>query len=428
MPRATVGFQVSGGSVDIALIDLAGVKHLAIAAHDLAGSISTGGAFDLSVTNAYVDVADAYSWASLPHTWTVPATISTLAPSTTTAGGTVSFTVAGVAAAAGTFTLTTQSSGSDSLLVLSLAGLSMFVGAGASVTGGVASGTVGFQVSGGSVDIALIDLAGVKHLAIAAHDLAGSISTGGAFDLSVTNAYVDVADAYSWASLPHTWTVPATISTLAPSTTTAGGTVSFTVAGVAAAAGTFTLTTQSSGSDSLLVLSLAGLSMFVGAGASVTGGVASGTVGFQVSGGSVDIALIDLAGVKHLAIAAHDLAGSISTGGAFDLSVTNAYVDVADAYSWASLPHTWTVPTTISTLAPSTTTAGGTVSFTVAGVAAAAGTFTLTTQSSGSDSLLVLSLAGLSMFVGAGASVTGGVASGDCWFPGFGWQRRYRPH
>src|SRR6202042_2338785 len=182
----------------------------------------------------------------------------------------------------------------------------------------------------------------------------------------VTDSYVDVADAYSWASLPHAWSVPTTISSLAPSTTTAGGTVSFTVASVAAAAGSFVLTTQSVGADSLLSLSLTGLSMFVGAGATVTAGVASGSVGFQVSGGQVDIALVDLAGTKHLAIAAHDLAGTISTGGSFDLSVSDAYVDVADAYSWASLPHAWSVPTTISSLAPSTTSAGGTVSFTVA--------------------------------------------------------------
>ena len=60
---------------------------------------------------------------------------------------------------AGTFTLTTQTVATDSLLVLQLSALSMFVGAGATVTNGVASGSLGFQVSGADFSETAIDQA-----------------------------------------------------------------------------------------------------------------------------------------------------------------------------------------------------------------------------------------------------------------------------
>src|SRR5262249_54215464 len=101
--------------------------------------------------------------------------------------GTVSVTLAGLFVAGGAVTPTSPSAGADSALSFSLTGVSVFVGVGGTVTGGVVTpGSIGISGSG-SIDVAVATFGGVQHVAVVGSALAGSISTGSsALTLSVT--------------------------------------------------------------------------------------------------------------------------------------------------------------------------------------------------------------------------------------------------
>ena len=421
-----VGVTLTATSIDVALLAAAdGRSWLGIAAHGLGGSITVGSAFSAQLSGIDLLVNRAGT-GSAALDWSQVAEVSTAIKALTTeivsvSGSVDSLDVAGLVSGSAHFAVTktlvdiaSVSLTDASLVTVSLSQLHLAVG----------TDSVGVEITGGSLDVAVLGAAdGRSWLGIAAHDLGGSIDVGAAFSAQISSVEVLVNRSSTGTALD--WSGVSEVSTAIKALTTevlsvSGSVDSLDIAGVVTGSGHFEVTKQlvdvasvSLTDAPLLTVTLSQLSLGVG----VSG------VGVTLTATSIDVALLAAAdGRSWLGIAAHGLGGSITVGAAFsaqlsgiDLLVNRAGTGSA-ALDWSQVAE---VSTAIKALTTGIVSVSGSVdSLDIAGLVSGSAHFEVTKQlvdmasvSLTDGSLLTVSLSSLHLAVGtdsAGVQIDGG--------------------
>jgi len=350
-----VGFEVSDASLDMAIVKedpQVGVRSwTGLSAHvGGMGVVGLPGSFELYVRELdllyNIAAADTtkMNWAGVSQ---VSATQLVNLPKTLDfkVSGSLDLNISGFVLAAGTFEISKETGLSIndgtvdltnvSLLKVSLKNVYLFVGVGGGfardadsiVTGfDFDSSTVGFQVSGASLDLAILseDPAAMpaprSWTAVAAHvDSMGIVGLPSTFELNVRalDLQYNVADSsasairLNWDDLTTDGLVSGFGGIVSTLELKVSGSLDLNISGFVLAAGTFEVTKQSGlaindgtinlTNASLLTISLSEVYLFVGVGGAfardgdsiVTGfDFDSSTVGFQVSGASLDLAIL----------------------------------------------------------------------------------------------------------------------------------------
>ena len=414
-------------------------------------SLSGAPAFSLDATNVVVELNQAggaydpsgVDAAAAPLNWTIALSTGTVAIDGTTidfttesiqAAGDFGLSLASVVWAVGGFTLTSSSSATvdghtGGLVDLTLSGVEVFAGAGASRSGTTSldtSGAVGLHASAISGRLAsLTDSSSAITYSAAAFSLGAASLTGlgSVFSFDLANGYVRFNDGPVAAKLD--WSGYATEFAAIPASLdlAVGADFGLSLASVVWAVGGFTLTSSSSATvdghtGGLVDLTLSGVEVFAGAGASRSGTTSldtSGAVGLHASAISGRLAsLTDSSSAITYSAAAFSLGAASLTGlgSVFSFDLANGYVRFNDGPVAAKLD--WSGYATEFAAIPASLdlAVGADFGLSLASVVWAVGGFTLTSSSSATvdghtGGLVDLTLSGVEVFAGAGASRSG---------------------
>ena len=339
-------------------------------------------------------------------------------------------------------------------LVLTLSGVSIFVGMGGefdATTGAAQASANGIGLEAGVADLKLVMLTAgtTKYTGLAIEDLAASfVGVDGLVvevadvDLRVNRVSDPAGTRLDWASFTPLGSLPELEGLTRDVELSASGDVTIDVFGFALVAGSFGVETGTvSGSDDpaagdpvtladaeKLVLTLSGVSVFVGVGGefdATTGAAQASADGIGLEAGLDDLTLVLLTAgtTKYTGLVINDLGGSLEGIDGLVVEVSNVDLLVnkvstvgGTRLDWASFEATSGSLPALELTRDAELSVGGDVTIDLFGFALVAGSFGLETGTvSGSDApavgdpvtladaeKLVLTLSGVSVFVGVG--------------------------
>ena len=332
-----------------------------------------------------------------------------------------SFSFDSLAAATGSFDLSRETSGSDSLLTFSLHNASAFVGLGAKIDAGVATGDSGLSATGGSIDVAIATVAGNQHIAAAGADLAGSINGLSSLTAKISGGKFAITDGFNWANTSFT-SLPSTITTLpTESTDSISGRVALGVTGVVDVVGGVTIAIDKAAQS--FAFTISNPEAFVGFGGSLTGTSTDGSdwhvspgTGFSVNGAGGSVSVYALNG--HVGVLATNLAVSLAGISAVTAKIAGFNASYNDGTDFSSVDGL-AASSSFNTLNGFTASAAA-FALGVTGVVDVVGGVTIAIDKAAQS--FAFTISNPEAFVGFGGSLTGTSTDGSDWHvsPGTG--------